>query len=89
LPKPSDLAEGASLVLLTREDCGLCEAFAEELAAFAQECPLPRVELCDVDSNPALARRYGLDVPVLLWGDVKIAAHRLDKEELKRLLRPR
>jgi hypothetical protein len=42
-----------------------------------------------VDSDPELARRYGLDIPVLLWGGVKVCQHRLDREELIRLLRQR
>jgi hypothetical protein len=43
----------------------------------------------DVDSDPELARRYGLDIPVLLWGEAKVCQHRLDRAELERLLRPR
>lgn len=50
---------------------------------------LPPVQRVDVDSDPELARRYGLDVPVLLWGGAKVCEHRLDPEELRRLLRPR
>jgi hypothetical protein len=42
-----------------------------------------------VDSDPELARRHGLDVPVLLWGGVKVCQHRLDPAELRRLLRRR
>jgi hypothetical protein len=53
------------------------------------ELPLPQVHLVDVDSDPELARRYGLDIPVLLWDNVKICAHRLDAAELRRLFRPR
>jgi hypothetical protein len=43
----------------------------------------------NVDSDPELARRHGLDIPVLLWGGVKVCQHRLDRTELIRLLRPR
>lgn len=43
----------------------------------------------DVDSNPELARRHGLDIPVLLLDGVRVCAHRLDRDELQRLLRPR
>lgn len=51
--------------------------------------PLPPLRLVDVDSDPGLARRYGLDIPVLLWGGVKVCQHRLDRSELLRLLRQR
>jgi hypothetical protein len=45
--------------------------------------------LIDVDSDPELARRYGLDIPVLLWDGVKVCAHRVDAQELRRLFRLR
>lgn len=51
--------------------------------------PLPPVQRIDVDSDPELARRYGLDIPVLLWDGVKVCQHRLDADELRRLLRTR
>ncbi len=51
--------------------------------------PLPPVEWVDVDSDPQLARRHGLDFPVLLLDGVKVCQHHLDRGELERLLRPR
>lgn len=77
------------LVLLSRPDCGLCEQFAQELAQFASEVALPLCELVDVDSDPELARRYGLEIPVLLWDGVKVCQHALDRDELRRMLRAR
>jgi hypothetical protein len=55
----------------------------------ARELPLPPLRKVDVDSDPELARRYGLDVPVLMWGGAKVCQHHLDRDELFRLLRPR
>lgn len=75
--------------LLSRPECGLCEEFRLELAQLAQSTPLPPLELVDVDSDPHLARRYGLDIPVLLLDDVRVCQHQLDSSELLRLLRPR
>jgi predicted thioredoxin/glutaredoxin len=77
------------LTLLSRLDCALCEEFAAELAHLGRELPLPEVKCLDVDSDPELARRYGLDIPVLLLDGVKVCQHRLDPDELRRLLRPR
>jgi hypothetical protein len=76
-------------LLLTRPECGLCEQFLGELQALAREFPLPPLRLLDVDSDTVLARRYGLDVPVLLWDGVKVCEHRFDRVELLRLLRQR
>ena len=49
--------------------------------------PLPAIEVADVDADPLLKRRYGLDVPVLLLDGTVVCRHRLDAGELKRLLR--
>lgn len=49
--------------------------------------PLPPIELLDVDGDPTLKRRHGLDVPVLLLDGAVVCRHRLDAGELKRLLR--
>ncbi len=76
-------------MLLTRPECGLCEEFERALQQLAAESPLPPVQRVDVDSDPDLQRRHGLDIPVLLWGGIRVCQHRLDREELLRLLRPR
>lgn len=89
LPRPSGLNNPVRLRLLTRPDCGLCEEFLQDLQAFARELPIPPVESIDVDSDPDLARRHGLDIPVLLLDGAKVCQHRLDRGELRRLLRPR
>jgi len=75
------------LVLVTRHDCELCETMQRELAALARTLPLPPLEVVDVDADPQLARRHGLDVPVLLLDGSRVCRHRLDRAELERLLR--
>lgn len=80
---------GSRLTLLTREECGLCEEFLQELRAEAALRPLPPLDVVDVDSDPELRRRHGLDVPVLLLDGVRVCAHRFDAQELRLMLRPR
>jgi len=75
--------------LLSRPGCGLCEEFLDELASLSAVTPLPEVSVIDVDSDAVLARRHGLDIPVLLLDGVPVCRHRLDREELLRLLRRR
>jgi Glutaredoxin-like domain (DUF836) len=58
-----------------------------ELAVLARSLALPPVGVLDVDADPQLLRRYGLDVPVLLLDGSLVCRHRLDVPELKRLLR--
>lgn len=57
-----------SLILLSREGCGLCEEFLE---AFATACPdlLARLSVADVDSRPGWAGRWGKVIPVLIDDD--------------------
>ena len=50
------------LLLFTRQGCCLCEGLEEKLRALDPHQPL---QLIDVDTDPALQRRYGLAVPVL------------------------
>jgi hypothetical protein len=77
----------ARLTLLRRHDCQLCEEMLAELAALAPRLALPPIDLVDVDSDPVLRRRHGLDVPVLLLDGSVVCRHRLDATELTRLLR--
>ena len=75
------------LTLVHRRDCQLCDEMLAELAALARRLPLPPLEVVDVDSDPQLQRRHGLDVPVLLLDGSVVCRHRLDLYELTRLLR--
>ncbi len=79
-------ATAAPLRLLTRTDCSLCETMRAALAALAARASLPPLEVIDVDADPELQRRYGLKVPVLLWGATPVCHYRLDEPELLRLL---
>lgn len=79
----------ARLTLLSRPECGLCDDFLAELQALGAQHALPEVLVMDVDSDPELARRHGLDIPVLLLDGVSVCRHQLDADELVRLLRPR
>jgi predicted thioredoxin/glutaredoxin len=77
------------LTLVHRQDCELCDEMLAELQAFGQTRSLPPLDVVDVDSDPELTRRYGLNVPVLLLDGTPVCRHRLDPDELIRLLRPR
>jgi len=77
---------GPRLTLVQRRDCALCEEMLSELRALAARTALPPLELADVDADPLLQRRHGLDVPVLLLDGSVVCRHRLDCAELVRLL---
>ena len=85
----SSQPSGPQLTVLSRDGCELCEELLLELAQLGTTVDLPPIQVRDVDSDALLSRRYGLDVPVLLLDGVKVCQHRLDPQELVRLLRPR
>jgi thiol-disulfide isomerase/thioredoxin len=74
------------LVVLRRDGCGLCEEMLHALAALEREQSIPPVAVVDVDSDPELARKFGLKVPVLLLDGTVICHYTLNSNELLRLV---
>lgn len=75
----------ATLVYYSKPDCPLCEkswGVAEEVAA-RYRLGLERV---DILSDPALARRYGEKIPVLVLGDAVLGSGRLSARATARAL---
>ncbi len=75
------------LTVMHRHGCDLCDEMLTELDTLGRRQSLPPIEVVDVDGDPELLRRYGLNVPVLLLDGTVVCRHRLDVEELQRLLR--
>ena len=80
-------AAQSRLTVVHRQDCDLCDEMLTELHALGLRIRLPPIDIVDVDADPELLRRYGLNVPVLLLDGTVVCRHRLDAEELQRLLR--
>jgi hypothetical protein len=74
-----------SLVLYSRPECHLCEALMADLEPLLR-AKGAQLELVDVDSSPALERRYGLRIPVLVAGEVELSGYPLDRERVARYL---
>jgi hypothetical protein len=75
------------LILYTRNDCELCREMEEMIAA---ELPKfeARIQRIEIDGDPDLEARFGIEVPVLFVNDRKAFKYRCTpKELLKRLLR--
>ncbi len=75
-----------TLTLISRRDCLLCDEMLAALNEFAAGTPLPPLRRLDVDSDPELTRRYGLQVPVLLLGETLVCRFRFDPAALSRHL---
>jgi hypothetical protein len=80
------MAVPQGLVVLSREGCHLCEDMLRELAGLERANSIPPVSIVDVDSDPELARQYGLKVPVLLLDGSAICHYTLNSNELLRLV---
>ena len=78
------------LLLYSSVGCHLCEGLAERLAALE---PAPSLVVVDVDADPLLQARYGLQVPVLArwhggtWQPLPPVPPRLKGERLADWLR--
>jgi hypothetical protein len=80
-----------TLLLFTRQGCCLCEGLEEKLRALQ---PPLELDARDVDGDPALQARYGLEVPVLAlpepgggWRELPRVPPRLSGEALQIWLR--
>lgn len=75
------------LTLYTRIDCGLCREMEEIISAELPNFDV-RVERIEIDGNPDLEARFGLEVPVLFVNERKAFKYRCTRKELhKRLQR--
>jgi len=73
------------LTLLGQPDCGLCHEMHEVVAPVAAALGLTLVER-DVREDPELKRRYALEIPVLLAGEVEVVRHRTTADQVRRRL---
>jgi glutaredoxin len=73
------------LTLYTRAGCHLCEEAKQQLAPLVREFGLDYREV-DVDSDRALAARFGEELPVVFLNDRKVAKYRVDVRMLRRRL---
>lgn len=65
------------LTVYSRAGCGLCDELLAGLRALCAEQPV-QIQVEDVDADPVLRRRYGLDVPLVFAADEELCRHRLD-----------
>ena len=73
------------LTLYTRPGCHLCDDLKETLLRVWRQQAFELTEI-DISRDPALERRYGHDIPVLLIDGVEAARHRIDEAALVRRL---
>jgi hypothetical protein len=73
------------LTLLSRSWCHLCDDMRLALEPLAALRAFD-LQIVDVDSDPALERRYGEEIPVLLAGEHELCRHRFDAARVNAFL---
>ena len=73
------------LILYTRNDCELCREMEEIIAG---EMPKfdARIQRVEIDGDPDLEERFGIEVPVLFVNDRKAFKYRCTPAELRQRL---
>jgi glutaredoxin len=86
---PEDVRIAASghrdVTLYTRPGCHLCDEAKAAIAPLLREFGAALREI-NIDADPVLKERYGLDIPVIFIGQKKAAKHRVDLEQFRRQL---
>ena len=76
---------GPEVILYTRKGCHLCEEAKSQIAPLLREFNAALLEV-DIDSDPALRKKYDVDVPVLFVAGKKAAKHVVDLKQFRRRL---
>jgi glutaredoxin len=86
-PEYSRLADSGhrDVTLYTRPGCHLCDEAKAAIAPLLREFGAALREV-NIDADPVLKERYGLDIPVIFVGQRKVAKHRVDLEQFRRQL---
>lgn len=79
-------AQRPPLLLYGRRYCHLCDDMLAALRAL-RGVPAIDIRYIDVDGDPALERRFGEFVPVLMAGETELCRYRLDEAAVRAHLR--
>ena len=74
-----------TLVVYSRRGCHLCDVLIEELLLLVDG--RLRLEVRDVDTDPAWRAKFSSDVPVVEFDDEIVCSHFLDREAIAGILR--
>ena len=73
------------VTLFSRPGCHLCEEAKAAIAPLLREFGAVLREI-NIDEDPVLKERYGLDIPVIFIGKHKAAKHRVELAQFRRQL---
>jgi len=73
------------LIVYYREGCHLCEQVVASLFELQVELKYEIIQI-DIDDDPALQKKYDVDVPVVMFNDEVIFYHFFDETELRKAI---
>ena len=73
------------LIVYYREGCHLCEQVVASLFELQAELKYEIIQI-DIDDDPALQKKYDVDVPVVMFNDEVIFYHFFDETELRKAI---
>jgi glutaredoxin len=76
----------AKVIIYTRPGCHLCDEAKAEIARARHGARPFDLEEINIDDDPALARLYGYDIPVVTINGAHSFKHRLTAEDFTREL---
>ena len=75
------MSEPVKLLIYSKPQCRLCDEMKEVIKAVSEKL---RIELKEIDitSDRELEMEFSQDIPVLVYGEIIIARHRITKKTL-------
>lgn len=77
--------EPTRVILYTKAGCHLCEMAKQQMLAAKRHIEFTLDEI-DIESDPFLFAKYGLEIPVIMIDGVEAFRHRLTAEDFCRAL---
>jgi glutaredoxin len=79
------MPESIQIEIYSRPGCHLCDEARQVIAPFVRRYSI-NVTVTDVDSDAALQRAYGSEIPVIMINGKEAFRHRVDAASLERKL---
>lgn len=77
------MSESIELVIYSKPECALCDEMKEVVETVRDNINISvKVKEIDITLDPELEKKYGLDIPLLYCGDIRLAKHRTNKKTL-------
>ena len=75
-----------TVTIYSRQDCHLCAVVHRIARCLQEELPF-RLDYVDIATDPALAKRYGDQVPVVLIDDREVLRGKVTEGQLRRAIK--